>query len=380
MYDKHHRGYGSFINRSKELHPLFQTAMSIELLVFLIKNKAYKHYLSMNKTPFIFVILLSLVACQQSSKSTTLEIPESTENNPLICDPETGICEVPPKSKTDLNKEEFATETGKLTIIYFTDPICSSCWGIEPQLRLLKLKYGDQLDIEYKMGGLLPDWSYNSGGISKPSDVAVHWDEVSGHYDMPIDGDLWLEDPLESSYPPSIAFKAAQLQNEKKAQVFLREIREMVFLQKKNITKWKYIEQAAGRAGLDTELLKSHYENQAKQLFQLDLQLAKQYGVRGFPTLFLIDSLGNKEVIYGARPFEVYELAILKIKPDIRLLNYDRQWQSLFARFNSLTAREFSELSMKPRDLCEDFLNELSQEGKLEKFSTKNGAIWFRKS
>jgi hypothetical protein len=27
---------------------------------------------------------------------------------------------------------------------------------------------------------------------------------------MPIIGDLWLEDPLESSYLPSIAFKAAQ--------------------------------------------------------------------------------------------------------------------------------------------------------------------------
>ena len=96
-------------------------------------------------------------------------------------------------------------------IVYFTDPICSSCWGIEPQLRQLKLEYGPYLDIEYRMGGLLPNWSYNSGGISKPSDVAHHWDEVSLHYDMPIDGDVWLEDPLDSSYPPSIAFKAAQI-------------------------------------------------------------------------------------------------------------------------------------------------------------------------
>ena len=114
-------------------------------------------------------------------------------------------------------------------------PICSSCWGIEPQLRKLKLEYGNNIQIEYRMGGLLPDWNYNSGGISEPSDVAHHWDEVSVHYDMPIDGDVWLEDPLDSSYPPSIAFKAAQLQDEYKALLFMREIREMVFLQKKNI-------------------------------------------------------------------------------------------------------------------------------------------------
>ena len=32
---------------------------------------------------------------------------------------------------------------------------------------------------------------------------------------MPIDGDVWLEDPLNSSYPPSIAFKAAEMQDKR---------------------------------------------------------------------------------------------------------------------------------------------------------------------
>jgi hypothetical protein len=33
----------------------------------------------------------------------------------------------------------------------------------------------------------------------------------------PLDGDIWIEDPLHSSYPPSIAFKAAQIQSNDKA-------------------------------------------------------------------------------------------------------------------------------------------------------------------
>ena len=134
--------------------------------------------------------------------------------NPLLCDIETGMCEIPDMQE---NKHALAgvEPTQKpLKVIYYTDPICSSCWGIEPQLRKLKLEYGKILDMDYRMGGLLPDWSYNSGGISKPSDVAHHWDEVSRYYDMPIDGDVWLEDPMNSSYPPSIAFKAAQLQDQ----------------------------------------------------------------------------------------------------------------------------------------------------------------------
>jgi len=158
---------------------------------------------------------------------------EIIKNNPLLCDIETGMCETKKENTdtSDQNNQQASEKSVKL--IYYTDPICSSCWGIEPQLRKLKLEYGSAIETDYRMGGLLPDWSYNSGGIGKPSDVASHWDEVSVHYDMPIDGDLWLEDPLESSYPPSIAFKAAQLQGEIKAHLFMREIREMVFLKKK---------------------------------------------------------------------------------------------------------------------------------------------------
>ncbi|NBU05819.1 MAG: hypothetical protein EBT39_05670, partial [Sphingobacteriia bacterium] len=144
----------------------------------------------------------------------------------------------------------------KLKILYFTDPVCSSCWVIEPILRKLKMEYGDYLEIEYRMGGLLPSWkNYERGNIKIPSDAAKHWHEVSKLHDVPIDGDIWFEDPLSSSFPPSIAFKAAQLQSEYKALKFLRIIKEMVFIDKKNITKWDLIEEAALNAGLDSVVL-----------------------------------------------------------------------------------------------------------------------------
>lgn len=112
------------------------------------------------------------------------------KNNPLLCDPITGVCEIP---GSEASKKIPVQKMNKpVKLVYFTDPICSTCWGIEPepQLRKLKLEFGNGLEFEYRMGGLLPDWNYNSGGIGKPSDVAQHWDEVSAHYDMPIDGGL----------------------------------------------------------------------------------------------------------------------------------------------------------------------------------------------
>lgn len=300
------------------------------------------------------------------------------KNNPLLCDPQEGICETPAAREGTATAGQPAASLKPVKIIYFTDPICSSCWGIEPQLRRLKLEYGHHVEIVYHMGGLLPDWSYNSGGISKPSDVAHHWDEVSGHYRMPIDGDVWLEDPLHSSYPPSIAFKAAQLQDPVRAIAFLRAIREMVFLEKKNITRWEHLSAAAVSVGLDPVRLQQDYESEAEVLFRADLDLARSMGVRGFPTLFVTDSLGNRELVYGFKPYTVFEAAIRKIDPSAGKMPYDKGWQGLFSKYPSLTAREFAELSDLSPEQGRQELDRLTDQGKLTKFTTKNGAIWRR--
>src|SRR5690554_6916489 len=325
----------------------------------------------------VIVLIIVLLSVTTSHGQTKKEImKKETTTNPLLCDIETGMCETTADTGQDTQVDAKLSENKKVKLVYFTDPICSSCWGIEPQLRKLKLEYGDHIDIEYRMGGLLPDWSYNSGGIGKPSDVASHWDEVSVYYDMPIDGDLWLEDPLGSSYPPSIAYKAAQMQDKEKANLFMREIREMVFLQKKNIAKWEHLATAAHAVGLDTSQLKTDFEGRAKELFQEDLKTAREYGVRGFPTIFVVDSNGNRETVYGARPYAFYEMAILKMNSNIIKSEYSKDWENLFKIYPTLTAKEFSELSGTPREQSETVLNNLSSKGVLEKLTTKNGSLW----
>lgn len=330
--------------------------------------------MKLNKIINTLFLVSVFYSCTGQTKNSEDMATDSSNNNPLICNPVEGICEMP---HTASGQQINIQQTGKnIKVIYFTDPICSSCWGIEPQLRKLKLEYGSNIDVEYRMGGLLPDWSYNSGGISKPSDVGHHWDEVSGYYDMPIDGDVWLEDPLDSSYPPSIAFKAAQIQDQDKALLFLRELREMVFLKKKNIAKWSNIVAAAEKVGLDTNKLKADYEGKAKDLFQEDLKLAKELGVRGFPTMFFTDSKGTNEVVYGSKPYAFYEISVLKLQPDAKKAEYKKDWKNLFAKYRTLTAKEFSELSGIGRAESETALNELVQKGELRKITTKNGSLW----
>ncbi len=319
------------------------------------------------------LIILSVFSIEAQKKKNMKNI------NPLLCNPIDGTCETPQNDKSSSNS--FINEKHKkpIKVIYFTDPICSSCWAIEAQLRKMKLEYGNLLDIEYHMGGLLPDWSYNSSGISKPSDVAKHWDEVSIYYDMPIDGDVWLSDPLNSSYPPSIAFKAAQMQDDNNAILFLRKLREFVFLDKKNITKWEYIQEAAIAADLDTSKLKNDYESAAKYLFENDLQLGKALEVRGFPTMIFKNEYEQNELIYGAKPYTDYTKAIHKLLPEAKKQSYDNKWENLFHFFESLTAKEFSELSNIDRKHAEQKLNQLTEEGYLMKKNIKNGSIWYVK-
>lgn len=321
----------------------------------------------------LFITCLLLAATGgRAQPHTSME-----QQNPLLCDPATGACTLPAQGDTTGTPQPLPAQK-PVRILYFTDPICSSCWGIEPQLRRLKLEYGDQVEVTYHMGGLLPDWSYNSGGISQPSDVARHWDEVSHYYRMPIDGNVWLEDPLDSSYPPSIAFKAAQMQDPGKAVVFLRRLREMVFLEKKNITRWEHLAAAAVAAGLDSQQLHTDYNGAAETSFRADLALARQMGVRGFPSMFFTENGGKQAFLYGFKPYSSWEDLLQSIYPGATRVAYKRDWQALFTVYPTLTSREFAELSDLDPAQTEALLESLCRQGQLRKQQTRNGVLWQR--
>ena len=321
----------------------------------------------------LLILLLNSICEAQKKKKMKSE-------SPLNCKSDSGLCEVPVHRKNGVSiSRGFDRKAEKpVRILYFTDPICSSCWGIEPQLRRLKAEYGESIEIEYRMGGLLPDWSYNAGGISRPSDVAAHWEEASQYYQMPIDGSIWLEDPLPSSYPPSIAFKAAQLQNPEKALIFLRRLREMVFMEKKNIARPENIRQAAMETGLNPEKLLQDMEGAALQAFQTDLEVTRSMGIRGFPTLVFSTKSGMQQIISGSRPYANFVQAMKTLVPDISAQTFDASPEGLFARYSSLTSLEFASLAGTTKEQAEQLLNGLAENGKLKKFSISNGNLWKR--
>ncbi len=269
------------------------------------------------------------------------------------------------------------THEKSISVLYFTDPICSTCWINQPQLRKLQLEYNEHINIEYKMGGLLPSWeNYNRSGIKTPSDVAAHWEEVCYSYKMPINKNIWLEDPLPSSYPPSIAFKAAQLQDTDKAVLFLRRIREMVFLEKKNIIKKEFLHRAACDVGLDAARLLRDLEDRAQEKFKEDLILSDQKNIEVLPTLIFSNDKGKELALNGFQPYENFVDAMHQLKPDITKSEYPKSAKYLFEQFQTMTSKEFSFLIDENENKSREILNDLFDKNLITKFESTYGDMW----
>jgi hypothetical protein len=193
---------------------------------------------------------------------------------------------------------------------------------------------------------------------------------------MPIDGDIWLEDPLSSSFPPSIAVKAAQLQDEQTAILFLRRIREMLFLEKKNIMRWKHLEAAAAEVGLNLPAFGKAYEGNARVAFQQDLQLASQLGVRSFPHLIFSNAAGQTVRLKGHLYYEDLEKAILELNPYAKRCLIDPLPINLFHHFPTLLEEEFAMLSDLITEDARRLLQQLDAHGYIQKMPTKKGVLY----
>ncbi|MEI2467453.1 DsbA family protein [Niallia taxi] len=228
--------------------------------------------------------------------------------NPMACDLETGICGVP--GNNEMEMIDLTNSNKKIDLYYVTDPICSHCWALEPVLRRLVSQYGHHFNFHTVMGGLLEKWEDfgdAANGISKPSDVAEHWKEVGVHSRMPIDGTLWLDNPIQSSFPPSRVYKVIQKRSKSLANAFLRRAREAVFAFNQNIGDQGILVDIVNKLGLDSaSILEEAQQETGRNLLKEDFRLAASLGVRGFPTIIMVNQENKGVKIVGARQLEYY--------------------------------------------------------------------------
>jgi putative protein-disulfide isomerase len=188
----------------------------------------------------------------------------------------------------------------RIKIKYYTDPVCSTCWIMEPYFLHFLEKYKNSIEVEYKMGGLLRSWDQfptPEGFDSKEAYLSQLWNEQSKKYGVVMNGDIWREQPIHSSFPASIAYYAAKIQDDQKAANYLRLIRENLFLQEKDISQTEVILNAVTEVGLDINKFKADYASfDTYKLFAQDIEELKQVQITRFPTLIFENTNGNQWV------------------------------------------------------------------------------------
>ena len=207
----------------------------------------------------------------------------------------------------------------KIEMYYATDPLCSFCWAFEPTLRKFRYQYASYISNDTTvMGGMIEKWEKfggdSSNGIQSAADVAKHWREIGDFSRMVIDGRVWLDEPIDSSFPSSQAFQIVRRDHPEQAQAFLRKLRETVMVWNQDISKREVLAGILEEMGLDSEKVLNDADSfEGRSLLNSDLGLARALTATGFPTLVLVNEQNQGVKVVGAQPYEALESALKQI-------------------------------------------------------------------
>ena len=207
----------------------------------------------------------------------------------------------------------------KIEMYYATDPLCSFCWAFEPTLRKFRYQYASYISNDTTvMGGMIEKWEKfggdSSNGIQSAADVAKHWREIGDFSRMVIDGRVWLDEPIDSSFPSSQAFQIVRRDYPEQAQAFLRKLRETVMVWNQDISKREVLAGILEEMGLNPEKVLNDADSfEGRSLLNSDLGLARALTATGFPTLVLVNEQNQGVKVVGAQPYEALESALKQI-------------------------------------------------------------------
>lgn len=210
---------------------------------------------------------------------------------------------------------------------YFTDPLCSWSWALEPERRRVAAEFGAAIHWRTVMGGMISDWlSYSDplNAVSRPAQMGPQWLHVKQLTGAPIDERIWAEDPPSSSYPACLAVKAAQLQGKAAGDAYLDHLWSAVMRERRNVSRTEVLLEladelaAGGVVPFDAGLFRTDLDSEeAREAFREDLKETRYREVGRFPTLILHARGGRGILLAGYRPYDVLRSALLHVAPDL---------------------------------------------------------------
>lgn len=180
----------------------------------------------------------------------------------------------------------LAQETPQL--IYIGDPMCSWCYGFAPELSAALEELEDKVDVQLIMGGLRP---YNHERIDGMKDfLKEHWEHVHEASDQEFNYDI-LNDPtfIYDTEPPSRAVLAVRLLKPAVELPFFKDVQVLFYKENKYTHLVESYLPLLEKYSIDPAAFKKAFESdELKQLTRADFEKAADLGIRGFPSVVLM--------------------------------------------------------------------------------------------
>lgn len=206
-------------------------------------------------------------------------------NDPL-CDPETNSC-APAASNDDKNEGNHLISRS-CEIIYVGDPMCSWCWGISPDLQLLKKNYQNSLPFRVVVGGLRP-------GGGDPWDDKMkdflrhHWEEIEERTGQPFGYELLALPYFDYDTEPACrAVVTARSLAPAKEFDFFEAVQRDFYVHSKDPASVGFYQDICEEFSIDFKSFSSLFQsNLMASETNKDFVLNRDWGVRGYPTILL---------------------------------------------------------------------------------------------
>lgn len=182
-------------------------------------------------------------------------------------------------------------------LIYFSDPMCSWCYGFAPVIGAIREAFGERLPIRLVMGGLRPGTTEPMSEEAKRS-IREHWTHVTEASGQPFDGAvLDREGFIYDTDPAARAVVLLRRNHPNLALDYLARLQSAFYAENRDVTSAEVLADIAADMGVNRDGFLAQLDTvDARQETWRDYAVSQRAGVTGFPTLV---AGPNEEGVFG---------------------------------------------------------------------------------
>ncbi|WP_379969945.1 ClpXP adapter SpxH family protein [Ectobacillus sp. sgz5001026] len=261
----------------------------------------------------------------------------------------------------------------------FIDPLCGDCWTIEPLIIKFILEYGDYFSLRYILTGKAESSCYNPHTWNKPANIRFVWEKTSSLHGFSCDGKINMYHFDSSPYVCSFAVKAAELQGRKAGSIFLRKLREHLFLHHVEVPDREILISIAKHSGIDVEeFTHDLHSASAAKAFQCDLKFTNEMHITEVPSLIFFQANSDEEgvKVAGIYSYTVYAQVLKEMMNEELLPKPLPTMEETIKRFEFLTTDEIATIYELSVVEAEMELKKLQLKRKVAQYSTEKDIYW----